>query len=407
MDDALSWLQASRQSDIASLERLRQTGKLITTVSELVHQLQRERGASNLWICSQGRLYGEERSASEQDVSRSQLAFSRALPRAEAQPGYSRFCNLIATALQALADLPVLRQKIARQDVTHAQAMAAFNAIIRSLLNLVFEAADTASHPEITRALIALFSFMQGKELTGQERAQGAAGFAAGEFTAEQRSTMVALIEAQEQSFNTFQQFADETVLLNWQPLAQPSREIERLRRIACTDGRRDDSGALHWFSLLSERIDQMKSLEDQLSAVLMAHCRDAIALAQHQAGAPLSVAPSGCDFTLYVSGADWLANRPTALNSEGLAPQLGRSLLSLIGEQSQHLQRQANELAAMRATLEERKLLDQAKNWLMQQHGLSEEKAWQTLRKSAMDQNKRLPEIAQAIVTVAATVKR
>ncbi|MGX9238843.1 nitrate- and nitrite sensing domain-containing protein [Pantoea ananatis] len=407
MDDALSWLQASRQSDIASLERLRQTGKLITTVSELVHQLQRERGASNLWICSQGRLYGGERTASEQDVSRSQLAFSRALPKAEAQPGYSRFCNLIATALQALADLPVLRQKIARQDVTHAQAMAAFNAIIRSLLNLVFEAADTASHPEITRALIALFSFMQGKELTGQERAQGAAGFAAGQFTAEQRSTMVALIEAQEQSFTTFQQFADETVLRNWQPLAQPGREIERLRRIACTDGRRDESGALHWFSLLSERIDQMKSLEDQLSAVLMAHCREAIALAQHQAGAPLSVATSGCDFTLYVSGADWLATRPTALNSEGLAPQLGRSLLSLIGEQSQHLQRQANELAAMRTTLEERKLLDQAKTWLMQQHGLSEEKAWQTLRKSAMDQNKRLPEIAQAIVTVAATVKR
>lgn len=56
MDDALSWLQASRQSDIASLQRLRQTGKLITTVSELVHQLQRERGASNLWICSEGRL---------------------------------------------------------------------------------------------------------------------------------------------------------------------------------------------------------------------------------------------------------------------------------------------------------------------------------------------------------------
>lgn len=41
---------------------------------------------------------------------------------------------------------------------------------------------------------------MQGKELTGQERALGAAGFAAGQFSAEQRSAMVALIEAQEQS---------------------------------------------------------------------------------------------------------------------------------------------------------------------------------------------------------------
>jgi len=407
MDDALSWVQASRQSDIASLQRLRQTGKLITTVSELVHQLQRERGASTLWICSEGRLYGEQRLASEQDVTRCQRDFCQALPKAEAQPGYSRFCNLIAAALQAQAGLPALRQQITQQQIAHAQAVAAFNTIIRSLLNPVFEAADTASHPDITRALIALFSFMQGKELAGQERALGAAGFAAGQFSAEQRSAMVALIEAQEQSFSTFQQFADEAVLHHWQPLAQASREIERLRRIACTDGRRDDSGAPHWFSLLSQRIDQMKLLEDQLSATLMSRCREAIALAQHQAAEPLHVAQSGCNFTLYVSGADWLAAESGALNSDGLAPQLGRSLLSLIAEQSQRLQHQANELATLRATLEERKLLDQAKNWLMQQHGLSEEHAWQRLRKSAMDQNKRLPEIAQAIVTVAATMKR
>ncbi|MCT9872427.1 nitrate- and nitrite sensing domain-containing protein, partial [Paenarthrobacter aurescens] len=88
-------------------------------------------------------------------------------PRVEAQPGYSRFCNLIAAALQALAGLPALRQQITQQQIAHAQAVAAFSTIIRSLLNLVFEAADTASHPDITRALIALFSFMQGKELAG------------------------------------------------------------------------------------------------------------------------------------------------------------------------------------------------------------------------------------------------
>jgi Nitrate and nitrite sensing. len=171
---------------------------------------------------------------------------------------------------------------------------------------------------------------MQGKELTGQERALGAAGFAAGQFSAEQRSAMVALIEAQEQSFSTFQQFADEAVLHHWQPLAQASREIERLRRIACTDGRRDDSGALHWFSLLSQRIDQMKLLEDRLSATLMLRCREAIALAQHQAAEPLHVAQSGCDFTLYVSGVDWLPTESGALNSDGLAPS-ARSFTAVV----------------------------------------------------------------------------
>ena len=68
MTDALKYLQASCESDIASLQRLLRTGQLLAAVSELVHQLQRERGASNIWICSQGKLFSQERRAREQDV---------------------------------------------------------------------------------------------------------------------------------------------------------------------------------------------------------------------------------------------------------------------------------------------------------------------------------------------------
>lgn len=400
MRDALTWLRASRESDIASLQRLLQTGQLITAVSELVHQLQRERGASNIWICSHGRLFSTERLARQQDVSACLQHFYQALPPAVAQPGYSRFCHLIAAALQALSELPALRQQIAEETLTQVTAMAAFNQVIRTLLNLVFEAADTASHPDISRALIALFSFMQGKELAGQERAIGSAGFAAGQFTADQRSQMVALIAAQEQSFTTFSQFADAEACAQWQPLAQASRDIERLRRIACTGGNGEESGALNWFSLLSERLDQMKRVEDGLSATLMLRCRTAI----DQATLPLTPAQGNSSFALYVSGADWLPGAAT-LDSDGLAPQLGRSVLSLIGEQQQRLQQQADELAAMRASLDERRIIEQAKHWLMQQHGFSEQAAWQALRKSAMNQNKKVVEIAQAVLAVAATL--
>ena len=404
MKDALVWLAASRESDIASLQRLLQTGQLITAVSELVHQLQRERGASNIWICSHGRLFGAERLARQQDVSACLQRFYQALPPAQSQPGYSRFCNLIAAALQTLAGLPVLRQQIGEAALNQVTAMAAFNQVIRTLLNLVFEAADTASHPDISRALIALFSFMQGKELAGQERAIGSAGFAAGQFTADQRSQMVALIAAQEQSFTTFHQFADARARERWQPLAQASRDIERLRRIACTGGGGEESGALNWFSLLSTRLDQMKRVEDGLSATLMLRCRMAIEQAEQQAARPLSATQSDSSFALYISGADWMPGAAT-LDSDGLAPQLGRSVLSLIGEQSQRLQQQADELASMRASLDERRIIDQAKHWLMQQHGFSEEAAWQALRKSAMNQNKRVLEIAQAVMAVAATL--
>ena len=58
-----------------------------------------------------------------------------------------------------------------------------------------------------------------------------------------------------------------------------------------------------------------------------------------------------------------------------------------------------------MRASLDERRIIEQAKHWLMQQHGFSEQAAWQALRKSAMNQNKRVLEIAQAVLAVAATL--
>jgi len=400
--DALIWLQASRDSDIASLQRLLKTGELMAAVSELVHRLQRERGANNLWICSGGTLFSAERHARQQEVSAGLHHFYQALPPATAQPGFSRFCNLIAAALQALAGLPLLRQQISLHERDQAAAMAAFNQVIRTLLNLVFEAADTASDPDISRALIALFSFMQGKELAGQERAIGSAGFAARHFTPEQRSQMVALIAAQEQSFTTFREFADSTTCESWQPLSQASRDIERLRRIACTGSQYDETGALEWFSLLSERLDQMKTLEDALTATLMQRCREAIEQAQQQAASP--VVQGDSNFSLYVCGADWLPGAST-LSSDGLAPQLGRSVLSLIGEQSQRLQQQADELASMRASLDERRVIDQAKHWLMQQQGFTEEAAWQALRKSAMNQNKRVLEIAQAVLAVAKTL--
>lgn len=400
--DALIWLQASRDSDIASLQRLLETGELMAAVSELVHRLQRERGANNLWICSGGALFSTERHARQQEVSAGLHHFYQALPHATAQPGFSRFCNLIAAALQALAGLPLLRQQISLHEQDQAAVMAAFNQVIRTLLNLVFEAADTASDPDISRALIALFSFMQGKELTGQERAIGSAGFAARQFTSEQRSQMVALIAAQEQSFATFREFADSAACESWQPLSQASRDIERLRRIACTGSPYDETGALEWFSLLSDRLDQMKTLEDALTATLMQRCREAIKQAQHQAASPIVQGDS--NFSLYVCGADWLPGA-SMLSSDGLAPQLGRSVLSLISEQSQRLQQQADELASMRASLDERRVIDQAKHWLMQQQGFTEEAAWQALRKSAMNQNKRVLEIAQAVLAVAKTL--
>ncbi|CUH68456.1 putative transcriptional regulatory protein pdtaR [Thalassovita gelatinovora] len=63
---------------------------------------------------------------------------------------------------------------------------------------------------------------------------------------------------------------------------------------------------------------------------------------------------------------------------------------------------RMRTELEATKQALEERKTLDRAKGILMKARGLSEDEAYALLRKAAMDQGKKVIDVAQALVTTA-----
>ena len=59
-------------------------------------------------------------------------------------------------------------------------------------------------------------------------------------------------------------------------------------------------------------------------------------------------------------------------------------------------------ELAETRRALDERKVIDRAKGILMRARGIAEDEAYGLLRKAAMDQGRKLADMAQALVTAA-----
>jgi len=92
-----------------------------------------------------------------------------------------------------------------------------------------------------------------------------------------------------------------------------------------------------------------------------------------------------------------------------GLQPQRIRPILDVALARFQHEQSLREELAAARSelnelhtTLNDRKLIDRAKSLLMKHQHLSEEAAYARLRKSAMDKNLRLAEVARRVIDVA-----
>jgi two-component system, response regulator / RNA-binding antiterminator len=90
----------------------------------------------------------------------------------------------------------------------------------------------------------------------------------------------------------------------------------------------------------------------------------------------------------------------------DGLSARRVKPVLDVAIARFKEFQALRDELEKTKSTLSERKIVDRAKGILMEQRGLSEDDAYKTLRKLAMDQNKRLAEVAQALVTYAPVLK-
>ncbi|MEC7119483.1 MAG: nitrate- and nitrite sensing domain-containing protein [Pseudomonadota bacterium] len=414
---ATDYLIASKQAEIQSLNYLLHMGQLVVMISDLIHALQKERGASNIYLGSKGSQFEQSLQQLIGQTNQHLQAFHQTLSTIHAEisshAGNSRLLNRIAYVVHGLAGLDGVRHQIHALNIRPDLAIRVYSELISGLLTIVFETADAAVDPTIARVLVAMFNLMHGKELAGQERAVGAAGFAVGTFTAADIQRMQHLIDAQERCFELFTEFANPAALALWQQYASRPYliDIERLRRIAFTGTpphRAEQSD--HWFDLLTQRIDDLKSVETALEVYLQQLCEQKV----HDANASLNqqqdlIQTLGEDaaegFVVFLTGHDSASLKPASLDQyhpEGLSPRLGRSVFELVQHQAQRLQHMHDELEAARTALEERKLQQKAKALLIKHRKLTEDEAHRLLRQMAMDQGKKLVDVSRAIIEMA-----
>lgn len=84
----------------------------------------------------------------------------------------------------------------------------------------------------------------------------------------------------------------------------------------------------------------------------------------------------------------------------DGLAPQRIRAIVDLAVTRFNAFSRLQRDLETAKGKLADRETVDRAKRILMDSRGLPEPQAYAELRKTAMNQGKRIAEIAEAIVT-------
>ena len=90
----------------------------------------------------------------------------------------------------------------------------------------------------------------------------------------------------------------------------------------------------------------------------------------------------------------------------DGLRAERIKSILDIAILRFNAFARLQNELEKTRSQLEERKVIDRAKGILMKAKNLTEEQAYALLRKTAMNENKKIADVAQSVVTAAELFK-
>src|SRR5213083_3655463 len=90
----------------------------------------------------------------------------------------------------------------------------------------------------------------------------------------------------------------------------------------------------------------------------------------------------------------------------DGLKKERIKPILDLCISRFNAFSRLQDELDRTKSALQERKVIDRAKGILMQAKGMSEEKAYALLRTTAMNEKKKIGEIAQSILTASELLK-
>ena len=150
----------------------------------------------------------------------------------------------------------------------------------------------------------------------------------------------------------------------------------------------------------LQERINQLQP--DLIIVDAESDARDAlehVVMATRQARRPIVMFTNNND-TSEVRHA--VASGVTAYIVAGLSSERIRPILDVAMARFEHEQALRQELADTKTELKDRKTIDRAKGLLMQRQNLSEQQAFEKLRKTAMDKGLKLADVAQRMLDVA-----
>jgi methyl-accepting chemotaxis protein len=249
---------------------------LATRINILVHEIQKERGASAVFLGSHGQRFGDEMRAQRQVADKARQDLAATLQGLDASRLGAGFPPKLAAAQRRVAELVASRSEIDAVGLDLKTSNANFARTIRALLDVVDQIASLSGDPRVGAMVATYLKLMDGKEMAGQERAAGAGGFASGRFDPETFRDFVGIVAREDVMLGEFLAHANaaEVEFYNRTLDSDVTRTELAMRQTALAAGAGGDVSSVSgpdWYNATTARINLMKIVEDRMAGDLTA----------------------------------------------------------------------------------------------------------------------------------------
>jgi methyl-accepting chemotaxis protein len=317
---------AQRWSEASSIRQVETLTGAAVGIGGAAHELQKERGASALFIGSKGREFRQELS-DQRRASDAALAEMRRLLAPLKEPAYRDFLARMDKAERRLADAAAKRSAVDGLSLPGAESFAYYTETITLLLSGVYEISLLTQDPGVKDMVVAYAALLEGKERAGRERATGSAGFAAGKFDLTLYNRLVSLTAEEAAFFSVFRAEAEDAVkaVFDREAMGREYDEVKAMREVALSAGPGGDLKGLQapvWFRTTTAWIDRLKAVEDHMNGLLRdkAAAKSRAALTGFVLAAAAALVGSG--LALLVG---WLVVRSISASLRGLTVATGK----------------------------------------------------------------------------------
>jgi methyl-accepting chemotaxis protein len=251
----------------SKLEQVNRLVAMSVVISNLVHETQKERGASAGYLGSRGTQFVQKLPA-QRSLTDSRYEEFRTFAAGFDFSSYSgELKSRMSAILKQLDRLEAMRSGITAQNVALKDALGYYTSLNAKLLDIVPLAGKLSTNDSLAKRLVAYADFLYSKERSGIERAVLSNTFAHKGFAPGMQQKLITLIAEQDAYMHAFLSVADTRAKSFYEEAmnAPVIGEVLKLRARALADD--FDVDATYWFDTITKKIDILKKIDDHLAA--------------------------------------------------------------------------------------------------------------------------------------------